>query len=442
MTARDADVVVVGAGLAGLTAARELSGTGLEVVVLEARERIGGRTWTKRDALAGIDLDMGAMSVDGRQPLVTGELARRGIGTGAEAPFAPPTRWLLGDRLLENGLPVPAAQLGELERLLAALHAAGAGIDRDAPVDARQIAELDVAITAWVERLRLAPATHELACVFGSSLVSGEAAESSMLLLARQFAAAGGVWPFLSVDYADIDGGTASLVAAIAGESSADVRLGVEVAAVEHAPDGVVVHAAGGEAISAAVAVLTPPVNALRRIRLAPELPPATAAGLAAGTANVGAKYWALARNAPDDLHALGAVPGIDVASTWKQVPGGALVVAFGRDARALDGDDRDAVQAALRHYVPDLEVEAVAWHDWTSDPLTGGTWGGWRPGFARDVLPVLQRGTGRLLFAGSETATRWPGFMEGAIESGLRAAGQALEVVGPGAGAAAAGAR
>ena len=82
MSRRDADVIVVGAGLAGLIAARELSGSGLEVVVLEARDRIGGRTWTKAEALPGITLDLGAQSVDSRQPLISAEVARYGLVQG------------------------------------------------------------------------------------------------------------------------------------------------------------------------------------------------------------------------------------------------------------------------------------------------------------------------------------------------------------------------
>ena len=75
--------------------------------------------------------------------------------------------------------------------------------------------------------------------------------------------------------------------------------------------------------------ILTVPLNALRRIELRPGLSPATMAGIEAGSANLGAKYWALAKDAPDDFHALGEAPGIDVASAWKRVPEGVLIVAL-----------------------------------------------------------------------------------------------------------------
>jgi monoamine oxidase len=432
---RDADVIVVGAGLAGLTAARELSRSSLEVLVLEARDRIGGRTWTKSAALPGIDLDMGAMSVDSRQPLITAEIARYGITTGEEFPFEPPNVWRLGGELRGPGLPVPVSELADLERLLAEVHNAAHRIDPDLPGEEQDLADLEIPITEWVRSLGLGPASDELGSVFGSSLVSGEAADTSMLLLARQIAAGGGLWPFLSVDYAGVDGGTAAIVEAIAGDLSAEIRLGIEVDAIEHDGDGAVVHTSAGSLAADAV-ILTPPLNALRRIALRPGLSASTMSAIAAGSANLGAKYWALAKDAPDDFHALGEAPGIDVASSWKRVPQGILIVAFGRDASSLDGDDTRALEASLRHYLPELELTASAWHNWAADPLTGGTWGGWRPGWATGGMAELRRSEPPLLFAGSETATRWPGFMEGAIESGMRSSRRLLESLEPAAGA------
>ncbi len=435
MSRADADVIVVGAGLCGLTAARELSGSGLEVIVLEARDRIGGRTWTKPEALPGIALDMGAMSVDSRQPLITAEAARYGLVTGEEFPFEAPNVWRLGGKRLGPGLPVPHSELADLERLLAEVHNAGRRVDGESPSAEQELADLDIPIADWIRSLRLGPATDELGSVFGSSLMSGEAAESSMLLMARHLAAAGGLWSFLSVEYAGVEGGTTAIAEAIAADVTAEIRLGFEVEAVEHDGDGALVHA-GGESLGAAAVILTAPLNALRRIDLRPALSPATTAGIEAGSANLGAKYWALAKDAPDDFHALGEAPGIDVASTWKRTSEGVLIVGFGRDASSLDGDDTGAVEASLRHYLPELELTASTWHNWAADPYAGGTWGGWRPGWATTGLPELLASEAPLLFAGSETAQRWPGFIEGAVESGIRSSRQLLESLQPAAGA------
>ena len=151
---------------------------------------------------------MGAQSVDSRQALISAEVARYGLVRGDEFPFEPPNVWRLGGRRLGPGLPVPASELADLEHLLAEVHNAGRRVDPGAPTSEQDLADLDIPITDWVESLGLGPATTELGSVFGSSLLSGEAAASSMLLMARHLAAAGGLWSFLSVDYAGIEGGT------------------------------------------------------------------------------------------------------------------------------------------------------------------------------------------------------------------------------------------
>ena len=79
METTDVDVVVIGAGFAGLTAARELARQGLTVRILEARDRIGGRTWL--DWRLGRDLEIGGTWVHWTQPYIWAELKRYGLAT-------------------------------------------------------------------------------------------------------------------------------------------------------------------------------------------------------------------------------------------------------------------------------------------------------------------------------------------------------------------------
>ena len=80
---------MVGAGLSGLVAARELEARGCTVTVLEARDRIGGRVWVQRDALAGLDLDMGGAWVADCQPSVWAEADRYGVARRARPASRP-----------------------------------------------------------------------------------------------------------------------------------------------------------------------------------------------------------------------------------------------------------------------------------------------------------------------------------------------------------------
>src|SRR5699024_10859432 len=90
------DVIIVGAGFAGLTTARELSRQGLDVLVLEARDRIGGRTWT--DNRLGQDLEMGGTWVHWSQPHAWAEVSRYGLEV-VRSPQSEETYWLEGASL-------------------------------------------------------------------------------------------------------------------------------------------------------------------------------------------------------------------------------------------------------------------------------------------------------------------------------------------------------
>jgi monoamine oxidase len=101
------------------------------------------------------------------------------------------------------------------------------------------------------------------------------------------------------------------------------------------------------------------------------------------------------------------------------------VLVTFGAVAAGLDPGDLDAVQAAIDALVPaDVEVLDATWHDWATDEFTRGTWAAHRPGWFADGHHAAMRSPeGRVVFAGSDLADGWSGFVDGAIESGLRAA-------------------
>ena len=99
------------------------------------------------------------------------------------------------------------------------------------------------------------------------------------------------------------------------------------------------------------------------------------------------------------------------------------VLVGFGPDHTQLDVTSVAAVQAAVDALRPGLEVVEVAAHDWMKDPLSRTTWMTHRPGQLTRDLAGLQQPAGVVHFASSDNASLWGGFVDGAIESGLREA-------------------
>jgi pseudooxynicotine oxidase len=107
-------------------------------------------------------------------------------------------------------------------------------------------------------------------------------------------------------------------------------------------------------------------------------------------------------------------------------------MIGFGRDAEACDATDLAAVQRQLDEILPGYEALAATAHDWLADEFSRGTWAIHRPGWYTRHHAEMQKPEGRLFFAGSDLANGWSGFMDGAIESGLRSAAALLPLVAP----------
>jgi monoamine oxidase len=107
-------------------------------------------------------------------------------------------------------------------------------------------------------------------------------------------------------------------------------------------------------------------------------------------------------------------------------------MVGFGADSTRLDVMDRDAVQRALRVWRDDLEVIETTGHDWMGDPYARSTWMMNRPNQVTRYLTDQQASEGVLHFAGGDIANLWAGFIDGAIESALRAAREITRELSP----------
>jgi monoamine oxidase len=168
------------------------------------------------------------------------------------------------------------------------------------------------------------------------------------------------------------------------------------------------------------------PLNCVGAIEFRPALEPDKRAAVNEGQASRGLKVSALIRGArepicamaPDD-EPLTFLSAVEMLADDQQV-----VVAFGPDAGRLPPTDESAVRGAIEDLLPPhARVDAMVAHDWCADEFSRGTWSVFRPGQLVDALEVLQAPHGRVVFAGSDIANGWNGFMDGAIESGLNGA-------------------
>lgn len=417
------DVVVVGAGFAGLTAARELSRLGLSVRIVEARERIGGRTWL--DRRLGRDLEIGGTWVHWTQPYVWAELKRYGLDT---TPSPEPERaiWWADGRRHE----------GSPDELLGLIGGMNGEFVQDSrkyfpepfrPLSRDDFKAIDhVSVQDRIREQFPAGTQRDLLESFWALNFNGPLENAALTQALRWVALTNGDWAvnFEACATYKVVGGTAALAAAILADSGAGVEHGFTVDRIHDVGTSVSVYSTDGRSVSARTAIVTVPLHAMHAVSFEPPLSAAKNEGLSLGQVSKGAKVWIrLKGNHPPFVALGGADWPLNFFQAEYGIDGDTIVVGFGPDAANIDSEDPAAVQEQLRRLVPDAEVVGVAGHNWVDDPLSGETWPMHATGFLSRHLHAMQEAHGAVLFAGSDIANGWGGFIDGAIESGMEAA-------------------
>jgi len=421
------DVLIVGGGFAGLTAARELRHKGKTVLLVEARERLGGRTWFKTSAFSNVAIEMGGTWIDPRERFAWSEAQRYGLALAKPAPGSWPSTWLVQGKLHHGSLPLPTDELPDLERLVVALNQAARRVTLDRPLSNQGLDDLDTSLSAFVDQLHMSVATRDIAELKLRTYGSAFEKDISALHLIRRIAAAGSVSEFImSASGYRLTAGTSALVKAFADDASADVRLSTPVRSISQNDHGVTVATPSGTYL-AQIAIVTVPVAVLKSIDFQPPLSAEKRRLSEEGLACTGIKVWALVKGAGPDFFAVGRGAGLDwLESEGTLIDNCALMAGYGSDANAFDINDRGAVQTAIRSFLPNAEVLATSGHNWRNDPWSLETWAVFRPGQISRYENHIRASEGRIIFAGAHTALRWTGFIDGAIESGMRAAHEA----------------
>ncbi len=417
------DVVVIGGGFAGVTAAREAALRGRSVRLLEARDRLGGRTWSS--TWEGHAIEYGGAWVHWHQPHTFAELTRAGLtvtvsgetelaswyvggerhaGTIAERDAIVRRGW---DRFVDGvheALPQPHAPLSAVEAL--------ARFDR-------------LSIAERVDQLKLSDEERDPLVAELESLAHAPIDEAGAVSALRWHALSGYSLELTQFTggRVTIDRGTGALLAAIAGAVPVDIRLSTPVARVSVRGDGVEVTGRDGSGHRAGAVVVAVPLNVLDAIEFDPPLPDDKRAAIALGQASRGVKLMLRARGEASTHGAIRAGHPFGYLATEElRDDGTQLLIGFGPDAERCDPADLDGVQRDLEAILPGYQAVAATTHDWFADEFSRGTWAIHRPGWYEHHHAAMQRPEGRLRLAGSDLANGWSGFIDGAIESGLRA--------------------
>ena len=451
MAAVERDVVVVGAGIAGLHAALTLEAAGLNVLVLEAQQRVGGRIHSMRQL--GHTAEAGGTYIGAGYSRVIGAAERHGVELMDVTPilkfFREQDLVYRGEIIRQADWPThPANDFPAADRQHMPWNYHRVLTMRENPLEEPgawtlpQHAALDVPAHDWFRSQGLSERAIELA--YGLNVSFGRDAHdvSALLLLFRGAFSKSqrAVAPKDVLGYTarhGVQGICEAMAAAVRG----GVELGHVVTGIAQTPDRATVDCANGLRVSARHVVVAVPLGVLRRIALDPALPSAQAEGVANLPSQPltqvylapKSQFWERDGYAPSLFTDTQA--GMLAAARNRERPTEVTSLAAwitGDQAVALDrlslADAGRAVIAAVEKMRPAAkgQLELLGMHSWGADPYAGGAWAYFRPGDVARYAAVLGNAHGRLQFCGEHLALASRG-MEGAMESAEEAVAAVL---------------
>jgi monoamine oxidase len=445
--AEAADVLVVGAGLAGLTAARNLTAAGRSVLVLEARDRVGGRV-VNQDIGDGKIVEMGGQYAGPTQDRLLVLAEELGVTTFPTYDTGHKVLHLNGKRGTYGGTiprvnPLVLADVGQAQ---ARLEAMAKKVPTDTPWTAANAEKLDgQTFETWARRNTASKSARTLLEIAAEAIFAAEPGELSLLHVLF-YSHSGGSFQRLvdTTGGAQQDrfvGGSALLPARLAAKLSDAVRLASPVSRIEVSGDKVTAATAAGQFEGRQIIVTAPPLLA-GRIEYEPSLPhwreqltQRTPMGSVIKCQVIYAEpFW---RKAGLCGQAIGDGEGSRVVfdnSPPDGSPGVLLAFLEGDEARRLGREPeevrrRAVLDSLVRYFGAQAgKPEGYLELNWQQERYSGGCYGTlFGPNVWTRYGHALRTPVGPIHWAGTETATVWAGYMDGAVRSGERAASDVL---------------
>jgi len=426
------DVIIIGAGFSGLIAARELSLHNRSVLIIEARDRIGGRAFTTE--VENQKYEMGGTWIHWSQPHVWTEITRYGLSISE-------TDGVIADRLsvlLDNGSRLKVLSMTDLLPQLCEAMNKYSDVDG---VQGRTVLPLphdplaaSEAIQTY-DKLSMQDRLDQISTFFDNNKELYEIMDAYLAMNPQCKLSESGFidhlrWWALG-DYETcrlfdktsrykINEGTSALAGAIFNDCrNVKLLLSTPIVSVNRTNDNsVTICAENGQVFTARTAVITIPLNTLRNTEFSPPLNLEKQRVINEGQCRGGSKFSVKLEKPVGNWCGYAPYPS-PITMAFTDDKEGTIIIAFGIDD-LLNIQDFDAVQRELSRFLPDIKIKYVVGHDWRSDSFTGGTWGWYRPGQMTSNLLALQAHEPPIFFASSDTANGWRGFIDGALESGL----------------------
>lgn len=446
------DCIIVGAGFSGLTAATTLCGKGRKVRVLEARDRVGGRT--ESGTLAGLRIDLGGMwlgPTQKRLSLLAEQFQIRTYPTYLEGEglirFGPAAIRIPGEEL---PLAFTEGSRRDLGTVGTKIHELTEALDPEKPWLHPDAHDLDrISVLTWLGRYTDDDSIRQFITLACNSLFCAEPEQVSMLFFLFYCKSSGGFDVLLSGSEGGaqnflFEGGVHQIATKLAGELGDDLQLNSPVTSIRQSGDGVQVTSPTGTLTAERVIVATPP-GLTAGIAYEPDLPPLKRGLLRRQPMGSVIKAW-IAYDRPfwrdQGLngfvvdHKCQFTPFFDATPPGTDL--GVIAGFFDANAAVRNADlsQADRKSLVIEELTSTLGSEAAnpvdyQERDWTSERWSEGCYGGYmEPGTLSVYGPALRQTFGRVHWAGTETATEWSGYIEGAIQAGERAAYEVIDAL------------